>query len=672
LAAARYLWKRYCISDDYDPTTAKPNTGASPKKAFSVPTKAARAGDSDVYVYFGSQSGTAEGFSKELEAEGKQHDLSVSVVDLEDFDADEFSKHKVVVMVVATYGEGDPTDNAVEFFKWLQGEERGAEELKGVQFCVMGLGNRQYVGFNSCGKLADAKMEALGGTRIYERGEGDDDQNIEEDFEQWKERGFWPALRQAAGKGDAGADGEKSTKVGKKDILASLQLRAEVREDPKKLPVDPLVQVGGADILGKWYFQAHQSQVVTEYELRQASDPEAGKTTKHLDFDVKNIPSLDWRTADNLEVLPSNPIDVVEWWVERLGVKDQLESSVGFARAEGVDRPVKKPFPTPCSVQDALGLYCDLCAAPSKGAMKKLAVFVSNDEERSTLEALLEDRQAYQWLTGEGVRASFRELFELYLESATVDFGTFLQLCPRQKSRPYTIASSSREDKHKIGVCVSVVAEELRPLDEIVKELESRGHTAPGGAAALKRRGEAASSSRSFRGVCSTMLCNRTKQGERLWIQARPSSFRLPRKSSTPIVMIGAGTGVAPFRGFVREFKAENGARQKTMLFFGCQKSDVDFLYKDEFQEALDAEPKVLGELVNAFSREQDKKVYVQHRLRERAQDVAAMVQDGGYIYVCGATSMGAAIRDELSIALGSPDYVTRLLTEGRYIEELW
>mmetsp|Transcript_23536 Transcript_23536/g.79804 ORF Transcript_23536/g.79804 Transcript_23536/m.79804 type:complete len:144 (-) Transcript_23536:113-544(-) len=135
---------------------------------------------------------------------------------------------------------------------------------------------------------------------------------------------------------------------------------------------------------------------------------------------------------------------------------------------------------------------------------------------------------------------------------------------------------------------------------------------------------------------------------------------------------IGAGTGVAPFRGFVREFKAENGARQKTMLFFGCQKSDVDFLYKDEFQEALDAEPKVLGELVNAFSREQDKKVYVQHRLRERAQDVAAMVQDGGYIYVCGATSMGAAIRDELTIALGSPDYVTRLLTEGRYIEELW
>lgn len=86
----------------------------------------------------------------------------------------------------------------------------------------------------------------------------------------------------------------------------------------------------------------------------------------------------------------------------------------------------------------------------------------------------------------------------------------------------------------------------------------------------------------------------------------------------------------------------------------------------------MDSEPKALGELVTAFSREQAEKVYVQHRLRERAADVAALVKEGGYVYVCGALAMGAAIREELASALGSADHVTRLVTEGRFVEELW
>eukprot|EP00443_Scrippsiella_acuminata_P069592 CAMPEP_0115434242 /NCGR_PEP_ID=MMETSP0271-20121206/33041_1 /TAXON_ID=71861 /ORGANISM="Scrippsiella trochoidea, Strain CCMP3099" /LENGTH=698 /DNA_ID=CAMNT_0002859659 /DNA_START=68 /DNA_END=2164 /DNA_ORIENTATION=+ len=679
-AAVRYLWKKFAASDDAD-FKLKPG---SPKAAgLESPMKGsaqAQAGGEDagaaeegVWIYFGSQSGTAEGFSKELEQEASAHELKATVVDMEDFEPEVFVKHKSVILVIATYGEGDPTDNAVEFFKWLKDESQSEDTLSGVQYTVMSLGNRQYVNFNACGRLADAKMEKLGATRIYERGEGDDDQNIEEDFEQWKENGLWAALRKAAGLGEKEDGNEKSGQLSAKDVIAGLPLRAEIHENARKLPVDPLVQVGGSDILGKWYFHAHQAQVVSEYELRQVADPDAGKTTKHLDFDVKSIPSLDWRTADNLEVLPSNPDDVVQWFAERLGVKDQLESSVGFTRAEGVERPVKKPFPTPCTVQDALGLYCDLCAAPSKAALKKLATFIRDDGDRAVLEGLIEDRQTYQWLTGEGVRLSFRELFELFFASAEVDLGTFLQLCPRQKNRPYTIASSSREDRHKIGICVSVVAEELRSLAEILPELANRGFAAPAAETCLERLGaEAAAAPRSFRGVCSSMLCCRTTKGQRLWISARPSTFRLPRKSTTPIIMIGAGTGIAPFRGFVREFRAEGGIRPKTILFFGCTKQSVDFLYKDELQEAVDAQPKILGEIVTAFSREQQEKVYVQHRLRERGQEIAGLINGGAYVYVCGATAMGAAIREELTSALGSADYVNRLLTEGRFVEELW
>jgi len=108
------------------------------------------------------------------------------------------------------------------------------------------------------------------------------------------------------------------------------------------------------------------------------------------------------------------------------------------------------------------------------------------------------------------------------------------------------------------------------------------------------------------------------------------------------------------------------------MLFFGCQKSNEDFLYREEFEGALAADPPHLAELVTAFSREQAEKVYVQHRLKEQAEKVKEFVKDGGHIYVCGAVAMGRSVKEELVGILGSDDYVQRLQTEGLYVEELW
>merc|ERR1712117_1008620 len=123
------------------------------------------------------------------------------------------------------------------------------------------------------------------------------------------------------------------------------------------------------------------------------------------------------------------------------------------------------------------------------------------------------------------------------------------------------------------------------------------------------------------------MLCGRIFVGSKLLVASRPSTFRLPQKPTVPVIMVGAGTGIAPFRGFVREFHAEAGLRAKTMLIFGCQKGTEDFLYKEELNEALqpqEGKPKV--------------------------------VADGGHLYVCGSVAMGAAIRECLGETLGSAD----------------
>lgn len=674
-AAAALGWFIWTQMQKQSPSKA-PTGGFKP-----VVTKAQAAAeeglalDQGVWIYFASQSGTAQAFSEELEEECTKNDIKAKVMDLEEFSPEDFAQHKCVVLVLATYGEGDPTDNSVEFFKWLQDQSLGVDTLEGVNFTVMGLGNRQYVHFNAMAKIADSHMERLGAKRVYDRGEGDDDQNIEEDWEQWKDN-VWSSLREALGMSDrpegmtrrmSDAGGLESAD----DVISKLQLEAKFIEG-EALPYDPLVQNGGTDVLGKWIFNASSVPVVQCDELRQKPDVAKGLTTKHLEVDISSYPAMEWKTADNLEVLPTSADEDVAWFASRLGVQDKLESRLAFVRAPGVDKATRKPFPTPCTLREALKLYCDLASVPQRNAARKFAALATDAEDRAALDKLLGDREAFQLLSASTTRISMRHFFELYLRSAEINFNIFLQLCPRIKNRPYTIPSSFRENPKQIGICVSMVTEELSPLKSVVEQLEARGHPAPRAAEFLSGVGDAQSKSRPFLGACSTMLCTNVSVGDRLLVATHHSGFRLPKKASAPIIMIGAGTGMAPFRAFVREFKAEGGIRPTTVLFFGCWRSDQDFIYKDELNEALTSDPPALKELVTAFSREQSEKVYVQHKLKERSEDLKKWIQDGGHVYICGSIAMGAAVRQVIAEALGGEDYLKRLQADGHFYEELW
>lgn len=154
--------------------------------------------------------------------------------------------------------------------------------------------------------------------------------------------------------------------------------------------------------------------------------------------------------------------------------------------------------------------------------------------------------------------------------------------------------------------------------------------------------------------------------------------FRVPADASRDIIMVGPGTGVAPFRGFVQE-RAETGASGHNWLLFGAQHFNRDFLYQTEWQDALRT-----GELTRldlAFSRDQASKVYVQDRLREHGRDVYAWLQSGAHFYVCGAIAMGkdvhAALQEIVSQhggldADGASEYLTRLQSEGRYSRDVY
>ncbi|WP_115049769.1 assimilatory sulfite reductase (NADPH) flavoprotein subunit [Xanthomonas arboricola] len=169
------------------------------------------------------------------------------------------------------------------------------------------------------------------------------------------------------------------------------------------------------------------------------------------------------------------------------------------------------------------------------------------------------------------------------------------------------------------------------------------------------------------------------REGDTAPVYIEPNArFRVPADTDRDILMIGPGTGVAPFRGFVQE-RAETGAKGRNWLFFGAQHFNTDFLYQAEWQQALQRGE--LHALDLAFSRDQAEKIYVQHRLRARGAEVYAWLQDGAHLYVCGAIGMGkdvhAALLDIVAThgaldAEAAAAYLTQLQVEGRYARDVY
>ncbi|MDF7811121.1 assimilatory sulfite reductase (NADPH) flavoprotein subunit [Hymenobacter sp. YC55] len=181
-------------------------------------------------------------------------------------------------------------------------------------------------------------------------------------------------------------------------------------------------------------------------------------------------------------------------------------------------------------------------------------------------------------------------------------------------------------------------------------------------------------------GACSVYQADHLAIGDtaRVWVD-RNEYFKLPQNPATDIIMVGPGTGVAPFRSFVAE-RAESGATGRNWLFFGNPEFTTDFLYQTEWQQHL--KQGTLTRLDLAFSRDQAEKIYVQHRLLEQAPQVFKWLEDGAYFYVCGdKTRMAADVRKALLTIIEqqsgqdadyAADYLKQLKKSRRYLEDVY
>jgi sulfite reductase (NADPH) flavoprotein alpha-component len=571
-------------------------------------------------VLFGSQTGSAEGLAKKLARESASRGFAPKLFALNDYEQANLPAASKAVIISSTWGDGEPPDNAVNFWTWLKADS--APRLENLNFAVLGLGDKNYSDFCGASKKFDERLAALGAKRLAPRGECDVD--YEGPAKSWID-GLWDKLGEgragsplpaAAGNGTNGAHGV--TRPTTETNGASKPAYGKSKPFPAKLLKNVLL-----------------------------NKPGSGKEVRHYEIAL-NGSGLTYEAGDALGVVPVNCHELVDDVLEALQAKPDENVKFGdhiMSLRETLTHHFDITKPSP-----------ELLAAVAKraGAPSPVSAGSENPQQRAEpglgaplaeLAALLAPERRddlKKWLWGRHVI----DLLEML--TAPMPVAEFISLLKKLAPRLYSISSSPKAHPGEVHLTVGAV------------RYESHG--------------------RARNGVASTFLADRVGDAEFVKVFVQPShGFKPPDHGDVPMIMVGPGTGIAPFRAFLEERQA-TGAKGRNWLFFGDQKRDTDFLY-DELLTGWQ-QSGFLTRLDLAFSRDQEQKVYVQDRMMENAVELWSWLEAGAHFYVCGdasrmAKDVDAALHRIVETAGGksvdeAKAYVAKLKSDKRYQRDVY
>jgi sulfite reductase (NADPH) flavoprotein alpha-component len=488
-------------------------------------------------IVFASESGNSERLASDMAKAARKQGFKPTLIDMADLDVATLAGMRRLVVIAATWGEGEPPARAMHAYNDLMGDK--APRLDGVSFAVLALGDTAYVEFCAIGKAIDARLAALGGNRIAERAD------LDLDFAE-------PAARW---------------------IQSTLTTLAPAERDQSAGQVIE-VDFGAKEAKSGAHLESVEAEVSEHINLNSSR---SDKQTIHLELAfADNAPA--YEPGDSLDLfVENNPVAL-----------DQFLKAAGLT----VDNPLRLELAS----RDINTL-----------SLKTLETFVATSEHPGA-KVLLSSGEARQWIAGR----QLVDLLEAYPTPLTAD--QIRSLTRPLAPRAYSIASSRREVGDEAHLLVSAV------------HYETHG--------------------RARAGVASTYIADRLKKGGKLRVKLRPNRhFRLPA-ADRDIIMVGPGTGIAPFRAFVQERRAI-GATGRSWLFFGDRRFTHDFLYQLEWQDALADHS--LTRMDVAFSRDRPQKLYVQDKMWEHRHDLVDWLDNGAFFYVCGdAKAMAKDVRETL------------------------
>lgn len=653
-----------------------------------------------VNVLFGSVTGNAEEIARRIHAELPQRSLRQGLVRcLADFaDVPAFADpaahpHVYNVIVVSTTGDGDPPETIRPFMRLLRSKD--AARLAGLNFAVLGLGDTNYENFCKTGKRVDTTLPKLGASRFFKRGDADDGVGLELVVEPWI-TSLWAALK-GLSPSDTPAPAEDSASDASPTDVSSISSALSGKENrPPKEASLSLAHVVGRVTAQELGFSASSLPPIPEPKFsiraRLETDKSPLEGTDDADTAPHEHPAFDRSVVRVAELSAARRLTAPH--SDRTAWHAELQCAAGPSSLQGyrpgdafgvfVENDADEVARFLCAtrtVADAPVCLCnlesgaetwttalrlvryrvDLRATPSKTLLRALADHCDVEEQRKLL-LHLSSRNGRSDYSARFVRAqnTILHVLEKIAPSCCAPLATFVNLAPTVAPRWYSATSSPQLDGGDVlHFAFSVV---------------------PGGLAtnALARRCEALQSGES---VTPVFLLPRESDNA--------SHFRPPEGLGVSYIMIGPGTGVAPFRGFLRERQALLAARDdasaaahaKTMLFFGCRRRDEDFLYRDDLEQL--EESGTLSVLDVALSRETDSKVYVQDRLLERRGEVAEIVRSGGSVFVCGdGGGMALGVQKALTTIVTEEccdgdegegkAMMKKLAEEHRYVKDIW
>ncbi|GMR42548.1 hypothetical protein PMAYCL1PPCAC_12743, partial [Pristionchus mayeri] len=591
----------------------------------------------DILIIYGSQTGTAEELSGRLSKNFTRYGRKSLVLDPEEVEEDEWNKlaeldSVLLVLCMATYGEGDPTDNAQKLIEWIKTSDVDLSKLK---YAVFGLGNKTYEHYNEIGKICDRRLEELGAKRVIELGLGDDDANLEEDFCKWRDV-FLPTAASSFGwELDPEAESARQYR---------LQL---VETTPDRLYSGEFGRLN-SHVKPRPPFDQKTPFFATIKVNRELHTEKSDRSCRHMEFDL-GTSMIRYEAGDHLGVYPTNETSLVDKMCSLL----DFNPTQAFKLINLDEESNKKhPFPCPTTFRVALAHYVDISAPVKAHVLKAIAEFASDEEQKKKLVLMSNSEGEGHTLFNEYVTRERRSIVDILSEfsSCKPSIDLVLELLPRLQVRYYSISSSPKAVDKSVHITAVVTQYKI---------------------------GE-----RQINGVCTTFLRNK-EVGDTVPIFVRKSTMRMSYNDSQTVVMIGPGTGIAPFRGFIQERKVlmERGTvgGGNFVLFFGCRHPEIDFIYKDELEQYK--KDGVLSHLFTAFSREGPKKVYVQDKLVEN-EDLVYAAYESGYVLVCGdAKNMARDVQQCLIKMISKKESVSEEEAQAkfkvfeksrRYLADVW